>query len=114
MNRTDHDLIELQINTLFHSDAASRLCSIHPTPYPDVNAVLSALLAGVQAVLDHHLVGMYLDGSLVNGDFDQSSDIDFVVVTDEEISDEIFLALRALHDRVATGASPWVIQLEGS
>lgn len=88
--------------------------AIHATPYPDVNAVLSTLLAGVEAILDSHLIGMYLEGSLANGDFDQSSDIDFVVVSDEAISDELFLALRALHDRIATSDSPWVIQLEGS
>jgi hypothetical protein len=87
---------------------------IHPTPYPDANAILSALLADVQIILGSHFVGMYLDGSLANGDFDQSSDIDFVVVTTEAISSEQFAALYALHERIAAGDSPWAIQLEGS
>ena len=91
---------------------------IHPTPYPDVNAVLRELLVGVQAVLGQHMVGMYLEGSLVNGDFDESSDIDFVVAADiylgAESAKDFFAALYDLHVQIAAGASPWVIQLEGS
>jgi predicted nucleotidyltransferase len=87
---------------------------INPTPYSDVNAILTELLAGVQRVFGGHLVGMYLDGSLANGDFDEASDIDFVVVSDEEITGDQFAALYALHEQIAAGVSPWAIQLEGS
>ena len=73
----------------------------NPTPYPEVNALLRKLLASVQAILGKHLIGMYLDGSLASGDFDQESDIDFVVVTDDEISGDLFSALEAMHERVA-------------
>ncbi len=85
-----------------------------PTPYADVNAVLCDLLSGVQTILGRHLVGMYLDGSLAMGDFDASSDIDFVVVTDEKVGDDLFSALRAMHDRIATLDSKWALHLEGS
>jgi len=85
-----------------------------PTPYPEVNALLQELLESVQAVLGSHFVGMYLDGSLASGDFDQDSDIDFIVVTDGEISDALFLELRAMHERIAAMDSVWAIQLEGS
>lgn len=85
-----------------------------PTPHADVNAILRALQAGVQDVLGARLVGMYLDGSLASGGFDQASDIDFVVVTDEDVSAELFEALRAMHDRIASLDSPWAIELEGS
>ena len=57
---------------------------------------------------------MYLDGSLASGDFDQDSDIDFVVVTQDEIDEGTFLALQAMHDRLALTDSIWAIQLEGS
>jgi len=57
---------------------------------------------------------MYLEGSLANGDFDQASDVDFVVVTDQEISGELFVELQAMHDRIAMLDTPWAIQLEGS
>ncbi len=87
---------------------------IEPTPYPDVNAILQALVANVQAILGSHLIGMYLDGSLTSDAFDQASDIDFIAVSDEEIAGERFLALQAMHDRMATVDSKWAIQVEGS
>ena len=87
---------------------------IDPTPYPEINALLRELLASVQAILGNHFVGMYVEGSLANGDFDQDSDVDFVVVTDEDISSEEFAALHAMHARIAAMDSPWAIQLEGS
>lgn len=88
--------------------------TVHPTPYADVNALLVELLRGVRAVLGQCLVGMYLEGSLASGDFDADSDIDFVVVTEEEVTDDLFRALRALHERIAILDTPWAIQLEGS
>jgi len=86
----------------------------HPTPYPEVNVLLQELLESVRTILGSHFVGMYLDGSLTSGDFDQDSDIDFVVVTDDEISGNLFSALQAMHERIATIASWCAIQLEGS
>jgi hypothetical protein len=85
----------------------------NPTPYPDINRILDELLKEVQAILGGHFIGMYLDGSLAGGDFDEDSDIDFVVVTDQAITGERFSALQALHDRLASLDSPWAIQLEG-
>jgi len=66
------------------------------------------------SILGSQFIGMYLDGSLTSGDFDQDSDIDFVVVTDDDISGDLFLALQAMHDRIATIDSPYAVQLEGS
>lgn len=86
----------------------------NPTPYPEINALLQELLESVQSVLGSHFVGMYLGGSLASGDFDQDSDIDFEVVTDEDVSGDLFLALQAMHDRIAASDSEWGIQLEGS
>ncbi|MDQ3248121.1 MAG: hypothetical protein M3Q45_02820, partial [Chloroflexota bacterium] len=88
--------------------------ALHPTPYPDVNALLQDLLARIQAILGSHLIGFYLDGSLTGDAFDEASDIDFIAVTDEEVSGEVFLDLQAMHDTLATLGSPWAIQLEGS
>ncbi len=86
----------------------------HPTPYPEVNALLQELLESVQTILGNHFIGMYLEGSLASGDFDQDSDIDFVVVTDNEISVDLFLALQTMHERIATLESWCATQLEGS
>ena len=74
----------------------------HPTPYPDVNALLRAVLVGAQQRLGPHFVGMYLEGSLVSDDFDQDSDIDFVVVTSDDLSPEQFTAVQLMHDHIAT------------
>lgn len=84
------------------------------TPYAEVNSLLAILLEEVQAVLGEQFIGMYLDGSLSSGDFDADSDIDFVVVTREDIAGELFLRLQAMHDRIAALDSAWAIQLEGS
>lgn len=87
----------------------------HPTPFPDVNAVLHALLSRVRTVLGHHFVGLYVHGSLAGGDFEpQRSDIDFVVVTDDELSDEVLLALEAMHARITASGLEWATKLEGS
>jgi len=78
------------------------------TPYLDVNAVLHLLLASAQSVLGDHFVGLYLYGSLASGDFNpQTSDIDFLVVTDAHLSDELVRALEALHVRLWNSALPY-------
>jgi hypothetical protein len=82
--------------------------------YPEVNQLLQELLNNAQTILNEQFVGMYLFGSLTNGYFDQDSDIDVVVVTEAEISDDVFSALDAMHKRIYAGNSPWTIQLEVS
>lgn len=85
------------------------------TPYPDVNAVLRYFLENAQAILGKRFRGMYLDGSLVLGDFDpQRSDVDFVVVTDADLPDDVFSALQGMHDRFSAGDSPWATEIEAS
>ena len=86
-----------------------------PTLYPDVNAVLQVLLSDVQAIIGNHFVGMYLYGSLATGDFDsQRSDIDFVVVTTNDLPNEMIQDLEAMHSRIAASGSKWATKLEGS
>jgi hypothetical protein len=85
------------------------------TPYPEVNALLRRLLDGVRDALGPRFVGMYLYGSLAAGDFSpESSDIDFLVVTDDDLPGELFESLRAMHARVAADESKWATELEGS
>ncbi len=86
----------------------------NPTPYPDVNEILNLLLSRVQEILGDQFIGMYLFGSLANGDFDQHSDIDVLVVTDAEISEDGFSALEEMHKQINKIDSPWAIQLEAS
>jgi hypothetical protein len=88
--------------------------NVAPTPFAEVNLVLQDLLKDTQRILGRHLLGMYLEGSLANGDFDEDSDIDFVVVTDEDVSENIFAALQAMHERINHLDTQWTINLEGS
>ncbi len=86
-----------------------------PTPYPEVNQALQALLAEVRAVLGERFVGLYLYGSLASGDFNPArSDIDFVVVTEAELPAEDILALEAMHNRLWAMGGKWMLKLEGS
>src|SRR6476469_6699622 len=74
-----------------------KMKTISPTPYPDVNEILAMLLSNVRETLQDQLVGMYLFGSLANGDFDELSDIDVLVATNTVISKHQFIALKQMH-----------------
>ena len=67
------------------------------TAYAEINELLDSLLAQIHHVLDQQLVGVYLYGSLVWGDFDpESSDIDLVVATASGIDDQEFNDLNQM------------------
>ena len=68
----------------------------------------------IAAILQDRFVGAYLQGSFAVGDFDEHSDVDFIVVVKEEFSDEQVDALQAMHERIYGLASPWAQHLEGS
>lgn len=88
---------------------------MHPTLYPEINVVLHRLLTDVQAILGDHFFGLYLHGSLATGDFNpDTSDIDFIVTTTDEIRGAKFTALEAMHAQVAASDSKWAKELEGS
>lgn len=58
---------------------------------------------------------MYLYGSLAAGDFDpDSSDIDFLVVTRGELSQDVIAKLENMHTDFAYGDSKWAKKLEGA
>lgn len=83
------------------------------TPYPDINALLADLLAHLQDVLGDQLVGLYLYGSLVWGDFDyDSSDIDLLAATQSTLTDREAAALKQLHDHFARVYPQWQDRIE--
>jgi GNAT superfamily N-acetyltransferase len=89
--------------------------SISPTPYSDVNAILNLLLTNVRSILQDEFLGMYLYGSLSSGDFNpETSDIDFLVVTRELLSDQKIAALEAMHNQIWASGMKWASRLEGS
>ena len=86
-----------------------------PTPYADVNITVSQLLADVQSVLGKRFIGLYLHGSLAYGDFNpETSDINFLVVTDGPISAETFTALKDMHACLFASGLAWAQKLEGA
>lgn len=87
---------------------------LHPTAYPKVNRVVDEMRACVQGILGKNFVGMYLYGSLATGDFDRASDIDFLVVTNEEISEDALTQLKTMHAQIAAGDSDWATDIEGA
>ncbi len=85
-----------------------------PTPYPELNTVLSKLVASVQQVVGNNFVGAYLQGSFAVGDFDAHSDVDFIVVTEKELSAEQVQGLQEVHAQIYRLDSSWAQHLEGS
>lgn len=85
-----------------------------PTPYPELNRILQDFVDRVQAVLSTNFVGAYLQGSFAVGDFDLHSDVDFIVVTEEELSPSEVHGLQEVHERIYGLDIPWAQHLEGS
>lgn len=88
--------------------------NINSPAYPGVNEILHVLRSNVKEVLGHQFIGMYLYGSLANGEFDEYSDIDVLIITEREISESTFSALEEVHKRINKIDSPWANQIEAS
>jgi predicted nucleotidyltransferase len=74
-----------------------------PTPNVDINQLLELLLSSMQKILGEKLVGLYLYGSLVIGDFDPTiSDIDLVAALASDPDDKEFEALQKWHGEMRT------------
>jgi predicted nucleotidyltransferase len=85
-----------------------------PTPYSELNAVLRELVESAQLVLGESFVAASLQGSFAVGDFDRHSDVDFIIVVAEELSEDELLALQILHERIYNLECEWARHLEGS
>lgn len=85
----------------------------NPTPNLEVNSLLLDLHSSAKSILENCFVGTYLSGSLAIGDFDDDSDIDFIVIVNDKVSDDQLLALQAMHIRIHDIDSKWATCLEG-
>jgi hypothetical protein len=88
--------------------------SIHNTVYPELASVFQRFVADVKSALGDNFLGAYLVGSLATGDFDFDSDVDFLILTNAELSDAELNLLRVIHVAIhALGCYP-AEHLEGS
>jgi predicted nucleotidyltransferase len=87
----------------------------YPTPYPDINRLLSRLSGEVRSVLNKQMVGLYLYGSLAGGEFNpETSDVDFLVVTDGRLPPKKITDLAEMHAGLAASNLKYTAKLEGS
>ncbi len=83
------------------------------TKYPTVDSLIDELLNNLKSILGEKLLGLYLGGSLVVGDFDPDiSDIDLTAVLSSPVNDEEFIALKSTHDNFAKTHPEWYDRIE--
>jgi hypothetical protein len=87
---------------------------MHPTQFPELNQVLNQLTSRIKNILESDFIGLYLQGSLAVGGFDQYSDVDFVIAIERELTPPQVDALQVMHDQVYALDSEWAKHLEGS
>lgn len=86
---------------------------MQPTAYPHVNQLLVNLLDRLQTVLGEKLIGLYLYGSLVTGDFDDHlSDIDMLAALDNELTPPEQETIREMHAEIADQYHEWKDRVE--
>ena len=83
-------------------------------PYPELREVLAFFVAEVSAELTDNLVGIYLVGSLASGDFDLDSDVDFLVVTNAELTEANIKTLQDIQVKIHNMDCYPAKHLEGS
>jgi predicted nucleotidyltransferase len=85
-----------------------------PTSNSELNNVLHEFVTSTQAILGSNFISAFLQGSFAVGDWDNDSDVDFMIVIEHEVSDTYLLALQAMHARIFNLESEWAKHLEGS
>ena len=75
------------------------------TPYLRLDEVLADYAKRSLDALRDNSVGLYLLGSLAIGDFDLTSDVDFVIVTQNELSDDEVDLVHSCHTELISGSS---------
>ncbi len=86
----------------------------YPVPDRELNGILNQLLEGVRPVLGRQFLGGYLSGSFAHGGWDADSDVDFVIVVEQDLDPLILDDLKAVHAGVFTLEHYWARHLEGS
>jgi len=78
------------------------------TSFDDINGLLQCFQTDLQSTLGEKLVGIYIYGSLVWGDFNHhTSDIDLLVATEVDIDGNDFAKLNDMQDRLVKRFDQW-------
>lgn len=86
---------------------------IDATPFADINELLELILSRTQGILGKKLIGLYIFGSLVVGDFDyESSDIDLVAAITAELDENEFERLKMMHTDITLNNKTWDDRIE--
>ena len=86
----------------------------HETP-EDVRSILDDLRDAIDRTFGERLLAVYLTGSLTYGDFDAgSSDIDYLAVLTEPVTDAERSQLIAAHAEIFNRLPVWRERIEGS
>ena len=84
------------------------------TPHVRLDELLIEHAHAIARASTRNFVGMYLVGSLAVGDFDATSDVDFMVVTNNELSSDELAAVQAAHSGYLARDDRWPTHLEYS
>jgi len=84
------------------------------TPYPELDVVLKEYTGRIRKALVDNFIGFYLQGSLAIGDFDLTSDVDFIIVTKEELSEKEVVDVQKAHTYTRNLNTRWVKHMEYS
>lgn len=81
---------------------------------PEIVVLLDQLVEGSRNLLAENFIGAWLQGSSATGNFDEHSDIDFIVGIAHDLSMEELHPLQEFHLHLYNHESPWAKHLEGS
>ncbi len=86
---------------------------MQPTAYDQVNRLLDHLQGQIQNTLGDKLVGLYLYGSLISGDFDDNlSDVDLTAALRDNLNAADLDALRSMHQNLVAAFPQWDNRVE--
>lgn len=85
---------------------------LNPLPV-SVPTLLNTILTRMQLILGDKLAGLYLYGSLVTGDYDDTvSDVDLLAAITSDLNDDEFAALDVMHDAIIVETPQWNDRIE--
>jgi len=84
------------------------------TAYPELDELLEEFTASMRAILGENFVALYVQGSFALGDADEDSDVDWIAVVEDELTDDQVADLQAMHRRLFGLDTSWAQHLEGS